>query len=627
MLFSLSIKQKFISVVIVATLGFAIQALISFNALNQLNETSTQVAKTQEIARIISDAQLGAFSISIQKSTLTYHQIATYKQSMQKLFNQHQHELTSISNSTESDDLKQYIKSLSSKLISYQAGMNDWLTIKQELGTDKNSGLLALLATSSKLAVEQVSGFAQMEQQMSRVLYVEKEYFGNAIHNDENNFANAIDTLKTLIIDLDFTEMLPAIDEYQTSFQNAFKQYQLLTKQEALITSLLPTIQNEATLASQYLADHLLPQAIKTSEQASQNARLILLIAAITTASVIILLLMWTGKSINTGLVETIKVLKQITSGNFSYAVTGNTNQNDEFAHLIKSVNSMASHLQSLIKQSDHASREMTNIATDLSNSTVLLAKNNEEITAQTSQLASASEEMSVTANEVASTTNSLHHSAEETSQAGNEGALLMHQTHDAINQVSIVVNEATSIVQALGKSADNIGNIVEVIDEIAAQTNLLALNAAIEAARAGDAGRGFAVVADEVRNLAAKTVLATTKITATVAEIQNLSKGASNAMIQGQQAVSYGVEKGMMAREAIDKLKTNTTIASEHTAQIATAIEQMSITIGDTSQSIEQVALEVSSSKETADCIAESASIAAQKAKELKKITEKFTF
>lgn len=163
--------------------------------------------------------------------------------------------------------------------------------------------------------------------------------------------------------------------------------------------------------------------------------------------------------------------------------------------------------------------------------------------------------------------------------------------------------------------------------DEIAAQTNLLALNAAIEAARAGDAGRGFAVVADEVRNLAAKTVLATTKITETVADIQNLSKRASNAMIQGQQAVLHGVEKGVMAREAIDRLKVNTTIASEHTAQIATAMEQMSITISDTSQSIEQVALEVCSSQETADCIANSASIAAQKANELKQITEKFTF
>lgn len=627
MLFSLSIKQKFISVVIVAVIGFAIQGIISFNALNQLNQTSTKVANTQEIARIISDAQLGAFSISLRKSTLIYNQIEANKQSMEKLLNKQQHDLDNVNNSTNSDELKQYINGLSNVLSNYQAEMNDWLAIKQKLGVDKNSGLLAELADSAQLAVEQVAGFAQMEQQMSRVIYAEKEQLSSATPNEYDSFASAIEALKVLIIELDFTDMLPAVDNYQAKFIITFEQYQLLKKQDALINNLLPLIENKATSASQYITDNLLPQAIKTAEKSTLNARFILLIAAIATASVIILLLMWTGKSINRGLVETIKVLKQIASGNFSYAVTCAANKNDEFTRLIESVNDMATNLQMLVKQTDNASMEMTNIANDLSNSTILLAKNNEEITDQTAQLASASEQMSVTANEVASTTNSLHRAAEETSQAGNEGALLMHQTDDAINQVSIVVNEATAIVQALGNSANNIGNIVEVIDEIAAQTNLLALNAAIEAARAGDAGRGFAVVADEVRNLAAKTVLATTKITATVTDIQNLSKSASNAMTQGQQAVLHGVEKGVLAKEAIDRLKTNTAKACDHTAQIAAAMEQMSITISDTTQSIEQVALEVCSSKETAQSIADSAGIAAMKAKELKQVTEKFTF
>lgn len=418
--------------VIVAILGFAIQGIISFGALNQLNATSTEVAKTQEIARIISDTQLGAFAISLEKSTLKYNQIVTYQQSMEDLFNEHHHELSNIINSTDSEELKQYIKDLSDVLSSYQAGVNDWLIIKQKLGIDKDTGLLATLAVSGQLAVEQVSGFAQMEQQMSRVLYIEKEHFSRSKHNEDDSFIHAIDALKALIIDLDFTEMLPSVDNYQTSFQITFSQYQLLIKQEALITSLLPAIQEEATSASNYITDHLLPQAIKTSENATLNARFILLIAAIATASVIILLLMWTGKSINRGLVETIEVLKQIAAGNFTYVVTHSTNKNDEFTRLIESVNEMAKNLRRLIKQTDNASMEMSNISSNLLNSTDLLAKNNEEITDQTTQLASASEEMCVTANEVANTTNALHRAAEETSLAGNEGALLMHETDDA---------------------------------------------------------------------------------------------------------------------------------------------------------------------------------------------------
>lgn len=627
MSFSLSIKQKFISVVIVAIIGFVLQGFIAFSALNQLNETSAKVAKTQDVARIISESQLGVFSISIRRSTLDYDKIESFEQAMKKFENNQQHALASIKNSTDSEELKKQVNRLASLLTSYQQEMSVWLNIKRKLGVDKNSGLLSELRHSAQLAIEQVSGFAQMEQQMRRVIDAEKEHLSNSSAENKSSFAAAIETLNQLILELDFTEMLPAIENYQAKFQNALEQNLLLKKQESVLMNLLPAVENEAQLAGEYIAEKILPQAIATSEKATLNARLTLLISAIATASVIIILLMWTGKSINRGLVETIKVLGQIASGNFSYSVTSSSNKNDEFALLIESVNDMATNLQNLVRQTDNASKEMTSIANDLSNSTVILAKNNEEITDQTSQLASASEQMSVTANEVASTTNELHRAATETSQAGNEGAQLMHQTEDAINQVSVVVNEAAIIVESLGNSAKNIGDIVDVIDEIAAQTNLLALNAAIEAARAGDAGRGFAVVADEVRILASKTVLATTKITDTVTDIQLLSKSASNIMKEGQQAVFHGVEQGVMARGAIDRLKANTAKASDHTAMIAAAIEQMSITIRDTTQSLEQVAIEVCSSKETAESIAHSAAIAANKAEDLKQLTGKFTF
>jgi len=625
--FSLSIKQKFISVVIVAVIGFVLQSVIAFNALNQLNKTSAKVAKIQDVARIISESQLGVFSISIRRATLDYDKIESFEQGMKKFSHNQQFALEKIINSADSEALKQYINRLVSLISNYQQEMSTWVNIKRKLGIDKNSGLLAELNKSAQLAKKQVSGFAQMEQQMRRVIDAEKEHFSNSPPDNISSFNKAIEALNQLILELDFTEMLPAIENYQAKFLNALEYNLRLKNQESVLMKLLPVVENEAQLAGGYIAENVLPQAITTSEKATLNARLTLLISAIATASVIILLLIWTGKSINRGLVETIKVLGQIASGNFSYTVTSASNKNDEFALLIESVNDMATKLQNLIRQTDNASKEMTNIANDLSNSTVLLAKNNEEITDQTSQLASASEQMSVTVNEVARTTNELHRAATETSQAGNDGAQMMHQTEDAINQVSMVVNEAAIIVESLGHSANNIGNVVDVIDEIAAQTNLLALNAAIEAARAGDAGRGFAVVADEVRTLASKTVLATTKITDTVTDIQQLSKSAINIMTQGQQAVLHGVEQGVMARGSIDRLKANTTKASDHTAMIAAAIEQMSITIRDTTQSLEQVAIEVCSSKETAESIAHSAAIAANKAADLKQLTGKFTF
>jgi len=194
--FSLSIKQKFILVVFVAIIGFVIQGVIAFSALNQLNKTSAKVAKTQEVSRIISDSQLGASSVTLRRAALVHNEIEIFDQTMEKLFNNQQNALASIKNSTDSKQLKQNVSRLATVLTKYQKEMSTWLDIKQVLGVDKNSGLLAELRKNSEVAIEQVSGFAQMEQQMRRVIYVEKEQLSSSTSGEEDDFSTALEVLK-----------------------------------------------------------------------------------------------------------------------------------------------------------------------------------------------------------------------------------------------------------------------------------------------------------------------------------------------------------------------------------------------------------------------------------------------
>jgi methyl-accepting chemotaxis protein len=109
-------------------------------------------------------------------------------------------------------------------------------------------------------------------------------------------------------------------------------------------------------------------------------------------------------------------------------------------------------------------------------------------------------------------------------------------------------IEQSSATIYRLGQSANEIGKIVGVIDEIASQTNLLALNAAIEAARAGEAGRGFSVVADEVRKLAERTAAATTEIGSMIDGVQMQAQQAVSIMETG----SVGMEEGLrLAEEA----------------------------------------------------------------------------
>jgi methyl-accepting chemotaxis protein len=139
--------------------------------------------------------------------------------------------------------------------------------------------------------------------------------------------------------------------------------------------------------------------------------------------------------------------------------------------------------------------------------------------------------------------------------EAAANGALTVRQTVDGMARIKDAVEGAAVKVTELGAKGEQIGAIVETIDDIAEQTNLLALNAAIEAARAGEQGKGFAVVADEVRKLAERSSRATKEIAALIAEVQQGTDEAVAAMDAGAAEVSQGSELATRSGRAIDEL------------------------------------------------------------------------
>jgi methyl-accepting chemotaxis protein len=157
-------------------------------------------------------------------------------------------------------------------------------------------------------------------------------------------------------------------------------------------------------------------------------------------------------------------------------------------------------------------------------------------------------------------------------------GIQTMEKTTDGLNRTNQAIQSSAEIINVLGHRADDIGKIIEVIDDLAEQTNLLALNAAIEAARAGEHGLGFAVVADEVRKLAEKSTQSTKEIADLIQSIQREARQAVENMERSTRIVEEGLSLGNDLGYALHKISNVVTEVYKFSQEIGAATNEQSV-------------------------------------------------
>lgn len=184
-------------------------------------------------------------------------------------------------------------------------------------------------------------------------------------------------------------------------------------------------------------------------------------------------------------------------------------------------------------------------------------------------------EELAATAAQIADTAEAVARYASETLRYAEQGREAVALSVDAMDKISDRVDGIAAHAVGLGEKTQEIGRIVEVIDDLADQTNLLALNAAIEAARAGESGRGFAVVASEVRKLAERAQSATSRIQRIVADIQAQTHSTIVASDEGAKEVRVGTDLAHGAAEALERISGMVDETTTAAKEISIATQQ----------------------------------------------------
>jgi methyl-accepting chemotaxis protein len=229
------------------------------------------------------------------------------------------------------------------------------------------------------------------------------------------------------------------------------------------------------------------------------------------------------------------------------------------------------------------------------------IAKSTESLKSMVVETSGTIEEMTRTIGEVAKRIEGANQLSRNAYTEAEEGGKAIYKSIESLQNIGNTTEKTMEMINNLGSRSQEIGSIVEVIDEIADQTNLLALNAAIEAARAGDAGRGFAVVAEEIRKLAERSMGATKEIAGVIKQVQNETQTAIKATEETYREGKGGIALAENSRDAfssiIGSIKESSDVIQDianSTTELNKAIKQVMKYVVDMNVSTEEVAASV---------------------------------
>jgi methyl-accepting chemotaxis protein len=356
-------------------------------------------------------------------------------------------------------------------------------------------------------------------------------------------------------------------------------------------------------LLSPFVDDHRQQFVDATNESVSIAGRSVLIGSLFGLCGAVVSLLVSgsISRDVSRSLKSTMAAFRNIAEGDGDLTRRLDESRTDELGQMARSANAFLSTVQSIVAKIAQDSATLDSASTTLGRFADQLHKNSSEARSQSLVVSSASEQMSSNMRNMTDAASNVRANVEQVADAVQQMTVSIQEiarnagqaaqnAHDAMAATEVGRDE----MRGLGTVAENIGQVVAAIQDIAAQTNLLALNATIEAARAGEAGKGFSVVATEVKELAKQTAAATEDIRARIEDIQHASGTAVEAMSKISSVIeAVNAVNGSIAAAAEEQSAISRGI-SENVAHSADAVHEMSQQLEQIAQASQEIAVSI---------------------------------
>jgi len=534
-------------------------------------------------------------------------------------------------------DNQQQVQSALALLRRYAEGLEKLVALRSQRGLTHKEGLEGELRNAVHEVETMVKdqGLAELTVLMLMCRRHEKDYL---LREDEKYLDQISQRIKEFEAQM---EMFGLAGDDRNKLRGLFSKYY---SGMAAIVQIDKQINTDLTIMDQVAAqleetvtefDESAKTGIKTNGQAvlseltkSQSFLVLILCGALALGVIVSFVI---TRSIIRPIGDVLFRLKDIAQGDGDLTTRLTVASKDEIGELARNFNMFVAKLQTMIQDIAENAATLAEASTELSAISTQLSAGSKQTSDKSGVVAVAAEEMSTNVNSVAAameqaTTNMslVASTTEQVTASVNEIAKNSENAQSITNRAVTHATSTMEKVDNLGKAAQAISKVTEVITEISEQTNLLALNATIEAARAGEAGKGFAVVANEIKELARQTASATMKIRNQIEGIQK-STGETVTDIEQISDVIANIDEivGTIAA-AVEEQSTAMKEIALNISQASSGVKEVNQNVSQSSKATEDIARDISEVNQAAAEMTNNSSQVNLSADELSGLAEK---